>query len=250
MHEKQQQGALREWTDYVQRLTNNYNQSVHSVIGVPPEQAEQWLEDGNEERMQMLQERIRHATGIDRPGQQVNRVANKLFKEGDLVRFRTGGGAGLAKSGGQQWSDRPAKVTSVEGGGQTPVFYEIEDAAGNPINTAQDGPWRQDLLTRWVPTQLKTESTETRITRKILRPCVYDGEGQREPGYVVSWFQPGPRPSCEPRRVLEEDIPAFLLAFETRHSVKWQGTNFQWVEKPAGIKTARTRRGAEAMEVA
>ncbi len=53
--------------------------------------------------------------------------------------------------------------------------------------------WPQYKLSRYVPVLLPAESEPVYITRSILRPQVYLAPGgAKEPGYVISFVQPGP----------------------------------------------------------
>ena len=156
------------------------------------------------------------------------------------MRIRVGGGAGLAKSGGLQWSAVPLKITSVEGGNETPVTYTVEDAQGNNVPTAQDGRWGQGELLAWVPTQLPADGDPTYILRNIIRPV----DGGK---YLVSWVGYGQRDNTEePREKLMEDVPSWVISFEAKHSVKWNGNKFTWVEKPVAVlpKTKATAAAA------
>ena len=236
----EKQTGKKDWPQALPRLVRSYNNTKAFATGEKPSVVEGWIQNGNEDELDEVAERIRKAVGLDRPGNPPNQAAVPKYKVGDIVRFRLGQGAGLAKSGGWNWSTLPAKVTYREAGKNGVIRYKIEDQHGQEIPTAQGEWWSNDQLLLFVPPLIKMESEPTYIIRSILAPRVYERNGQREPGYVVSWVGYGPRDNTvEPRRLLLEDVPSWLTSFEARNNVKWQGNNFTWTKQKKTV-TPRT----------
>lgn len=218
----EKQTGKKDWPTALPRLVANYNATKAAATGLAPNKVQSMIKAGEEDQLNNIADSIRKAAGLGEPGPQPNRTAEPKFQRGDVVRFRLGSGAGLAKSGGWNWSSIPAKISEREASQKTGIIrYKLEDQYGEPINTAQGPWWSNDQLILYVPSLHKMRSDPVWIIRSILRPAVYQRGKVKEPDYLVSWVGFGRKDnSIEPRRVLMEDIPSWLTSFEARNKVK------------------------------